>query len=238
MTLILGLRCAGGVVLAADSQRTEGPLRESIPKLFATPSGIVWGSAGSIAIQQELYGLARDLDLPSGLPRQPTKEALVAALREAARRATQAVEDPTEGATRADGVFAWYSKEDRHHYALRVLSTGHGEFARRYTAIGGPRQLAQFALSRSEYLEYATLPLEAAKMLAFNAADDVIRASSAGVGPPVQIAVVTPTETSIIQPQELRGLEDTLAAFREHQRDFLIRPDEKRGTKQDTGIRP
>jgi 20S proteasome alpha/beta subunit len=238
MTLVLGLRTDGGVVLASDSQKTEGPLRETHPKLFATPLGIVWGSAGSIAIQQELYGLAQDFDLPGNLPRQRTKEAVVTALREATRRATQAIEDPTEAATTAAGLFAWYSKADRHHYLLRALGNGHGEFALRYTAIGGPGQLARFALSRSEHLGYATLPLEAAKMIAFNVADDVIRASSAGVGPPVQMAVVTATGASVVQASDLRGLEDTVATFRELQRDFLGLPDTTHPPKRDTGIRP
>jgi len=42
-------------VLAADSQRTEGTFRETIPKLFKTPADIIWGIAGNLAIQQELY---------------------------------------------------------------------------------------------------------------------------------------------------------------------------------------
>lgn len=110
MTLVLGLRCHGGVVLAADSQRTEGGLRDSIPKLFATrAAGILWGTAGTIAITQELFALMRELDAPAGLPRYPTRDAIVRALREAVRRATDSMDSPSPAASSVDGLFAWYS---------------------------------------------------------------------------------------------------------------------------------
>jgi 20S proteasome alpha/beta subunit len=237
MTLLLGLRCRDGVVLAADSQRTEGALRQPVPKLFTSPSGVIWGTAGSIAIQQELYAAINALSLTRNPGRQEARDAIVEAVVAARTRATSAIEAPSPAAEAVDGVFAWYSAADERTYLLRVLWSGHAEFARQYTAVGGPSQLAQFALSRSEHLVYATLPVEAAKMIVFNAADDVIRAAASGVAPPVQIAVVTASEATVMSTVEVRALEDTLAAFREHQAAFLVR-EEPPGPPGDTGVRP
>src|ERR1019366_8249192 len=105
VTLILGLRSSNGVVLAADSQRTEGPIRGTIPKIFAAPSGVVWGTAGNIAIQQELYALLHESELPSNPTREVGRDAVVEALREATRRATDGVTGPSEASLTADGLF-------------------------------------------------------------------------------------------------------------------------------------
>ena len=239
MTLILGLRSAAGTVLAADSQRTEGSLRKSARKLFVAPTGIIWGITGSFAVQQELYGVLRDLSLPRNPEWREARAALARALPEASRRATAAMKDPDPVAMSAEGLFAWYSETDGRDFLLKVFSSGHAEFEPQYGAVAapGPRQLAEFALSRSEHLELQTLPLEAAKMLAFNVADDVIRATASGVSLPLQIASVTRDGAAVAGKDELRGLEDTVAAFREHQGDFLRR-DRRRAARRDTGLRP
>lgn len=180
----------------------------------------------------------RELDVPKTLPRQGVRDAIVRALREAVRLATAAMEEPSAVVTLVEGVFAWHSEQDRRDYLLHAVGTGHSEFHPQYTAVGAtPKQLALFALSRSEHLEFGTLGLEAAKMVAFNVTDDVIRASASGVALPVQMAVVTPNGLSMLQPDELRGLEDTVAAWREHQREFLGRSAEA-PAKRDTGLRP
>jgi 20S proteasome alpha/beta subunit len=240
MTLILGLRCHGGVVLASDSQRTEGELRDSITKLFSTPAGILWGTAGAIPIQQELWALLRELDVPASLPRYPTRDAIAKALPEAVRRATQRVEDPTAMSTMVEGMFAWHSAHDGRDFLLKALGDGQAVFEPRYTAIGSPspRNLARFSLGCLEHLDFATLPLEAGKMVALSVAEDTIRATPYGVGLPVQMAVVAAAGYSVIDETELRGLEDTLAAFRENQRNFLVRPGPEEGAGPDTGLRP
>jgi proteasome beta subunit len=237
MTLVLALRCRDGVVLAADSQRTEGSLRETFPKLFVSPSGIAWGGAGNIAIQQEVYAGLRDLARPAHPSRDAGREAIVHALVAARERATASLENPTPASSDFQGLFAWYSEREGRTFLLRALSTGYAEFARRYAAVGGPSGFARFALSTSEYLEFETLSLEAAKMVAFNVADDVIRASASGVSPPVQLAVVHAGGEAVVAELERRGLEDTVAAFREHQRDFLVRGEEALA-ERDTGLRP
>jgi 20S proteasome alpha/beta subunit len=238
MTLVLALRCRDGVVLAADSQRTHGVLRESVPKLFTSPSGIVWGTAGDLAVWQEMYAAMQDLPVEPRPPRDEGRDAVVAALVQAARTATEQMQDRSETATWTDGLFAWHSRSDDRTYLLRVVGHGRFEFHRKYTAVGlrTPTELARFALSRSEHLEYGTLPLEVASMIAFSAVDDVIRASAEGVDHPVQIATVSADGADVLSPVAVRLLEDTLGAFRDHQRSYLVRREGP--APPDTGVRP
>lgn len=237
MTLVLGIRSPAGLVLAADSQRTEGALREDFPKLFSTPAGIAWGTAGSIAIQQELHALMEALPLPEQPGRREVRDAIVEAVGAARASVTAALDDPSPTASAIEGLFGWYNDQDQRTYLLRVPRAGPSEFHPHYTAVGGPRDLARFALSRSEHLEYETLPLGAVKMVAYEVASDVIRASTASVGGPVQIASVTRLGAKLARGIELRGIADTVAAFHERQRDYIAR-DEPAAAETDTGVRP
>jgi 20S proteasome alpha/beta subunit len=237
MTVVIGVRCHDAVILAADSQRTEGRTRETIPKLFVSPSGVVWGSAGSIAIQQELFALMNDLPVARNPGRLEARDATVRALRDARTAATKGTDEPTEVALGVDGLFGWFSAQDRRSYLLRVHGAGNAEFARSYTAVGSVGEMARFALSRMEFLGYNDLPLEAAKMVAFGVADDVIRAAASGVGAPVQLAVANVTGSSVLGRVDLRAVEDTVAAFRDYQREYLVR-DQQIKAEPDTGVRP
>lgn len=132
---------------------------------------------------------------------------------------------------RFEGLFAWYDARDRRHYLLQAHHNGHVEFMTQYGAIGSSRQIAEFGFfgfSRSEFLDYKTLPLETAKMLAYMVAEDAVRASAQGVDGPIQLAVVKSGQATVLRDDELGPVRDTAAAFQMHQRDFLVR-------KGDTG---
>jgi hypothetical protein len=74
-------------------------------------------------------------------------------------------------------------------------------------------------------------------MIAAKVVDDVIRATSSGVSHPLQVAAVTANGAAILDAVEVRGLEDSVAAFRERQREFLV-DGEPRDPGGDTGLRP
>jgi 20S proteasome alpha/beta subunit len=228
MTVQVGVRGRAGVVLASDSQRTEGGFRETVQKLYCTGNGIIWGTAGSIAVQQMLWDAVKDVQIAGYVE---TRAKIIRVFTE-----TKAQIEDTSEAFKTEGLFAWYHPTDGFHL-LRVPSNEHGaEFATRFQAIG-IRDAALFSLSSSSYLEYENLPVESLKMIAFKATDDVIRAAAQGVGQPIQLAAVTTAGAVVMTPEDVRGVEDTLAAFREHQRDFLVRV-EPPTTEQDTGLRP
>jgi len=237
VTIVLGLRCRSGIVLAADSQRTEGGFREPIQKLFATGSGITWGTAGSIPVQQALHGLMRQPAISPAAPLGDVQDAIVAAVAAARRRVRESIDRESDVADLIAGLFAWRGPDGLH--LLRVPHNNPSAFATRFDAVGnalkGDRTL--FAFSRSAHLGYDTLPIGAATMVAHSIADDVIRASPSAVGGPVQIALVTDSEALVMPEPRLQLVRDSVDAFREHQREFIVR-DETPAEEGDTGVRP
>ncbi|MDW5592718.1 hypothetical protein VSS74_00115 [Conexibacter stalactiti] len=219
MTILLGLRSGEGVVLAADSQRTEGAFRQRMQKLFVTRHGIGWGCAGNVAIQQDLAELLEGIERN----RSPAvvKQEIVAAMRESTRRATSAIETPSRVALGAVGLFAWYGAFDGASRLLRVSSEGHAEFAQTFTAGGGPTRLALFGLGRFEHVGFAELSLDAGKVVVATVTDDVIAASAHGVAAPIQLVTVTEREQFLLQDVDVEEVESAVDAFRAHQRQFL-----------------
>lgn len=225
MTLVVGLRCGASAVLASDSQGTYGSLKKATPKLFQSKARIIWGIAGPIAATQILYTKLDATELSANPDREAARNGIKQAMIEASEDLR--VPDSDDAAIdQFEGLFAWHSASEKRSYLLRARSDGVLEFERQYGAVGSSRRLAEFgffALNRSEYLDYASLPLETAMMLAHMAADDAIRASAQGVDGPTQLAVVTASEAAILEEDELRPIRDTASAFRMHQADFLVR---------------
>lgn len=231
MTLIIGLRGADGVVLAADSQATHGALKQSRQKLFRLGSSLIWGTAGELAASQTLYTEMAKLNLGSSPDHETGKAGIKRAMLATSAQHPGGGDD---GRARFEGLFAWYSAADQRTFLLRAGHDGRVEFMPKYGAIGSSRQLGEFGFfgfSRSEFLDYETLPMEIAKMLTYMVAEDAVRASAQGVDLPVQVAVASRGETAVLHDDELKAVSDTATAFRMHQLDFLKRP-EGRSTSQ------
>lgn len=233
MTLVVGLKGAEGVVLASDSQATHGEIRESQAKLFKTSCGVVWGSSGPFAGTQDLYTALEDTDLPLNPGREEAKHAI----REAMIAAAGGL--PGEGGSiaRFEALFAWYDAAGDRHYLLWATQAGHTEFERSFGAIGNVATIGRFAISRSSFLRFDTLPLETTKMVAYMAAEESVRASSKGVDLPIQVATVSNGEAHILRPDELDAIDDTANFFRERQRDLLV-TEEPSAVASRRGIRP
>lgn len=228
MTLITGLRCSDAVVLGSDSQLTvEGGLKATVPKLFVSRHRIVWGIAGPVAaaqaVEAQFEELVVDPDPDRDSGRKGAREVMLAAAKD------MNGPDGRLAGGLFKGLFAWYSKEEGRHHLLQARSDGTVELqAQRYSAIGSPssKELAQFAFFRfgsSDFLEYATLPLEAAKMLVHMVTDDAVKASAQGVDGPIQLAVVSAAGARVLDAGDLKPVQDTAAAFKMHQADFLKR---------------
>jgi 20S proteasome alpha/beta subunit len=227
MTLITGLRCSDAIVLGSDSQITEGPLKARARKLYRSSHRIIWGIAGPVAAAQAIEACLKetimrgDPDRDSG--RQAVREAMLAAAND-----MKGPDGHLAGGS-FKGLFAWYSKEEDKYHLLWARSDGTVELKEQgYAAVGSPssEDLARFAFfgfSSSGFLEYETLPLEAAKMLVHTVTDDAITASAQGVDGPVQLAVVTAEGARVLGAADLKPVQDTASAFKMHQADFLKR---------------
>jgi hypothetical protein len=219
VTLIVGLIGAEGVVLASDSQATHGALKQPTPKLFRT-GGLIWGTAGQLAGSQALYPLLEQADLGPSPKREEAKSAIREAMREASEDLVEPARDRGEW---FEGLFGWFDAADGRHYLLSARHDGHLEFARPYASSGSSADLGSFGFNRAHFLGYDTLTLETTKMLAYTVAEDAILASARGVDLPVQMAVVDGDSAAVLTESEVGLLGDLAGAFKEHQRNFLIR---------------
>jgi ATP-dependent protease HslVU (ClpYQ) peptidase subunit len=243
MTLITGLRCSDAVVLGSDSQLTvDGGLKATVPKLFVSPHQIVWGVAGPVAAAQAIEARFKQLILDPDPNRDDGRKGIHDVMLAAAKDMKGSDGHLAGGPFR--GLFAWYSKEESQHHLLLARSDGVVELqAQRYSAVGSPssKELAQFAFfgfSRSGFLEYETLPLEAAKMLVHMVTDDAVQASAQGVDGPIQLAVVTTAGARVLEAGDLNPVQDTAAAFKMHQADFLKRTDRQPEETAASGLVP
>lgn len=226
MTLITGLRCSDAVVLGSDSQITfERRLKARAPKLFCSRHRIVWGIAGPVPAAQAVETHFNELVLDGNPDRDSGRQGIRKVMLAATKDMTGP--DGQLAGGHFQGLFAWHSKDEDCHYLLQARSDGTVELKEQgYGAVGSSKDLAQFAFfgfGSSGFLEYETLPSEAAKMLVHTITDDAINVSAQGVDGPVQLAVVTARGARVLDAADLKPVQDTAAAFKMHQADFLKR---------------
>lgn len=241
MTLITGLRCSDAVVLGSDSQITfERRLKTRAPKLFCSRHRIIWGITGPVPAAQSVEAHFNKLVLDGDPDRESGRIGVRKVMADAADDMRNADGDLAGGHFK--GLFAWYSVDEARYHLLEARSDGPVEFKPEgYGAVGSSYDFAQFAFlgfGSSGFLEYETLPSEAAKMLVHTITDDAINASAQGVDGPVQLAVVTADGAGVLAPADLKPVEDTAAAFKMHQADFLKRADVLPGTSAVSGLDP
>jgi 20S proteasome alpha/beta subunit len=234
VTLVVGLQGKEGVVLASDSQGTHGEIRQSQAKLFKTTYGVIWGSAGPFAGTQDLYTALEEIDLEPN----PSREVMKSAIRTAMLSTTAKLTSGTGRPRLFEGLFAWYDATDDRHYLLWARQDGHVEFERPFGAIGSGAVLGRFGFARSEFLEFGALSLELTKMVTHMVAEEAVKASPKGVALPIQIATAFHGETHVLRPGEVSAIEDTVAFFRESQRELLITSDVPTDEGGGGGLRP
>jgi hypothetical protein len=107
-----------------------------------------------------------------------------------------------------------------------------------FGAIGSGAVLGRFGFARSEFLEFDTLSLELTKMVTHMVAEEAVKASPKGVDLPIQIATACKGDTRLLRPTEVSAIEDTVAFFRESQRELLITSDVPPDEGGFGGLRP
>jgi proteasome beta subunit len=228
MTLVLAVRCREGVVLASDGQATTEaagqPTRQPVRKLFSIGDRIAWGAAGSLGLQQTLAAeLARREDELLGAP--DPREALASAVIPIQRRALDDfVALPDAAPPELACIFCWCDGPAGRPAILSIPRSGsdhqlHG----RYSAVGTGDIFAEYAMASVSHLGTDRLSLEQAKMVAYKAVWDAISVAAVYLGPPIQMAVVTPDAGAVeVSREDLDGcLSDSVDAWKARQRESL-----------------
>lgn len=225
MTLVLALRCRGGVVLASDGQATSDaagqPTRAPVRKLFDVGGRVAWGSAGSIGLQQtlhaELGALNGHSDDAGRLRRRLAS--LVTPLQQTAMRdfVPFAGAEPPELAC----LFCWCDAAGPRILSIPRTGSDH-QFHERHAAIGSGDIFAELTVRSIAHLGSTELTVEQAKMVAYRTVADAIDVAAVYLGPPIQMYVVTAERAEPVGQDEIDGgLADAVELWRERQREAL-----------------
>lgn len=228
MTLVLALRCRGGVVLASDGQATcdaaGQPTREPARKLFDVGGAIAWGAAGSVGLRQTLAAAlpAAGLDRRSAAELRERLAALVLPIQQ--RAVQHYVHHPGGEPPELACLFCWCDAGGPRILSIPRSGSDH-QFHDRYAAAGSGDIFAAFALRTVVHLGTPELEVEQAKMVAYKAVSDAIDVAAVYLGPPIQMYVVTAEGASAVPREELEsGLADSVDAWRARQRETLCPP--------------
>jgi 20S proteasome alpha/beta subunit len=225
MSLVLAIRCRGGVVLASDGQATADaagqPTRQPVRKVFALGRRLAWGAAGSLGLQQALAEELGRFDPRGGTPedvRRRLAEIVIPIQRRALEQwVSHRGAEPPDLAC----IFCWW--QDGRPWILSIPRTGSDhQFHDRHAAIGTGDIFADFAMVSVAHLDTPSLALEEAKMVAFKAIADAIDVAAVFLGPPIQMYVVTEHGAERVPQEEVEGaLADSVDAWKARQRETL-----------------
>lgn len=236
MTVALGLVCNDGVLIATDSMGSDGPVASESKKVRQlAPFPAVWTASGSVFVMEEVQrevfdDLKKRQNQHSRSFRDCEQEKIRAALApNVAKTMTQAYARHTQpvypGQPHPFGTdFLVLGYGNGKPWFLELAANGecnwHTERGFKAIGSGGGMAAAAQALMRHHTAE-GPMALEYGMPLAYRVIDTVIRTSSRGVGPPVQMAVVDDSGSRIIAEDEHEKLKNSVAGWEQIERDAL-----------------
>jgi 20S proteasome alpha/beta subunit len=214
MTLIIGLVCTDGVLLASDSMGSSGKIATAVQKAkIMKEHPVIWGMSGSAYVIQQTERAVRKLERNSRA--KPTAPKLAEKVREAIIEA-QAIPTTPPGGDERDRerhisealILDWEPKSGGSIIHIPDDLAPIDCHDRPFIAIGSGHEFAATVYETLSHHLTKPLPLKQACLFAYRAIATVCRVSSWGVGLPVQIAVADGDGAKLLGSQELDQLED------------------------------
>jgi proteasome beta subunit len=224
MTLIVGLSCADGLVVASDSQATflipGQPVRQTETKLWRVRDApIVWGASGHVGLQQKIALALEAMDpgvLRQSIGRLRPKlvRAIVPILKQAAAEFVDLPPPERVPPSAADLLICGYTAGEG--WILEIERGGADEQHehRGMCAIGSGRALAYYAMESLRHHEVAHRKVFHGQVIAYRVLEAAIRAAAFGLGPPVQMRVITDSGAEQLSEVRLREIEHTVALWK------------------------
>ena len=201
MTLVLGIVCAEGVVLASDSQATYStggqPIKGNITKLYPQWNSVAWAASGNVGVAQyasQLFKnhaqLSQQAYFENRTPDTAQKE-ICGALRGPLRQYFQGEIMSVQGSQpETSFLFCGSVKGGAVLFEIGadLIVTDHREQG--YAAIGSGDIFPYFALASLAHHNLRECSLSRASLIAHRVVDDAIRVAAFGLGPPVQMITI------------------------------------------------
>lgn len=228
MTVVLALRCADGVVLAADSQVTDSARGLSYPAQKLHPFGATaaWGGSGARAVLMELeedFADGAEAVLASDNVGRAVQERVVPLLRHHYGTFIEQVPGGGSAATPATYVMAaGYARGepfivdiDPHGLIGRYEEAG-------FHAIGSGSAMAQQAGALLAHFQMTERDVDHGVLVAVRVLD-ALRLTSPSVGGPVDVYRLTPERADELSEDDIERVRDRVRRWAELEREALDR---------------
>lgn len=228
MTVVLALRCADGVVLAADSQVTDSARGLSYPAQKVHPFGATaaWGGSGARAVLMELekdFADSAEAVLASDNVGRSVQERVVPLLRHHYETFIERV--PGEGSSATPATFvmaAGYARGapfivdiDPHGLIGRYEEAG-------FHAIGSGSAMAQQAGALLAHFQMTERDVDHGVLVAVRVLD-ALRLTSPSVGGPVDVYRLTTERADELSEDDIERVRDRVRRWAELEREALDR---------------
>lgn len=214
MTVIIGLNCTDGVLLASDSMGSSGKIATTVPKArIMKGHPIIWGMSGSAFVIQQTEHAVQKLERNGQA--KPTAQKLAQKVRETIIEAQEIPVTPPGGDERDRQrhisealILDWTPKTAGSIIHIPDDLAPMDCRNRPFVAIGSGHEFAATIYETLSHHLSEPLRLDQACLFAYRAIATVCRVSSWGVGLPVQIAIANSQGAKLLGSQELEQLED------------------------------
>lgn len=239
MTVIIGLMCADGGILASDSQATDiqAAIRVEVEsKIFALGGRIAWGSSGPVGLQQVLKE-SLDGALRTNWPQKTLDQLRVTIVNKVTGRQREAVAQfvPATQNARPPAAEVLICGHTADCWLLEVAADGQQQQHFKFCAVGSGKATAYRVWNTLRHYVPHDESIEFGKFLAYRIVHDVITADFALVGLPVRIWTIRPDGATELAPAEVDALAITVDAWKEEERRSLRRALEGRGEENEPG---
>lgn len=232
MTLILGLICADGVLLASDSQATYltggQQVKGDITKLVPQWLNVAWAASGDVGVAQHVQRvfaehekLGQQVYFENRNPDTVMKE-ICEVLRPSLREYFTGLLNYPNSNPWTAFLFSGWVKDGPVLFEVGadLIATDHREPG--YAAIGSGDIFPYFALASLRHHRVRQCTMPRATLIAHRVVDDAIGVAAYGLGPPVQMITIAEGEAAQVR-DDIEAIEDGVRQWKEIEREALAR---------------
>lgn len=238
MTLILGVACEEGLVLAADGQATvqSAGLRVKFgaSKLRVPWTNLAYGGAGHVGLIQRV---SRDLENTYGKPdafvsdhpndvRKKVTTTIAKTVRELVQG--QYLSPPNQEPALASFLFAGHTNGGQVLFQITPLLVDESAVEPGYCAIGSGELFPYIAMTGLGHFGVTRRNLRETKLLTMRVMQDAIDVADAGIGPPISLVQITsppkgsgPGSATLLDEGELQSLSEAVLTWKELEKETL-----------------
>ena len=231
MTVIIGLMCSDGGILASDSQATDlkAFIRVEVEKIFPLGSNIVWGVSGPKGLQQVLKE-SLDATVKKTWPEKTLSQIRTAIVDKVTGRQREALNQyvPVGGSQppNAEALFCGFTADK---WLLEIAENGQQEHHSEFCAVGSGKKTAYHCWATLKHYRPCEESMGLGKLIAFRIVHDVIETDAALVGFPIRMWTVGKDGVSQLLEPEIDALGELANAWKDEERLSLRRVLEGRG---------